>query len=338
MGAHRRLSKLAAPVISRPLALALIFAATVGQPMRGQSLESLRFQVDNDWFDFSMRSVDRPDDNYTHGQIARAVLNTAPKWALLGRPECAVARRATGKMPTCIQSTVAVVNQMYTPTDDSPFPVKGERPYAGILYVDYGRQSVSPRMLRSINGTVGTTGAISGAEWEQKLFHRLADLRKPEGWAHQISTYPVLGFNYGIEYLVNPPSAKRSFANVVAKSSLVANTIQVSGSAGTEVHLGFNVPHPWLPVGIESKRALSLYLIAGGNETWFARNLLLEGNSDETRGLVEMKRLVPGSILGAALGAGGIFLEYRFVGQGRDYLTGPAWHRWGAISIIVGNP
>jgi hypothetical protein len=51
-----------------------------------------------------------------------------------------------------------------------------------------------------------------------------------------------------------------------------------------------------------------------------------------------MKRLVPESILGAALGAGGIFLEYRFVGQGRDYLTGPAWHRWGAISIIVGNP
>lgn len=315
----------------------LILAATAAQPVYGQTLQSFRFQVDNDWFDFSMRSVDRPDDNYTHGQIARAVLNTAPKWMLFGRPQCAEALKITGKTPACIQSSASIVNQMYTPTNDSFDPVPGERPYAGILLFEYGRQSVSARTSHLIGATIGTTGALSGAEWEQNLFHRLADLRKPLGWKHQIATEPVVGLNYSLQHLLNGPPVKKSFGSIVAQASALANNIQTNATAGMEIHAGFNVPHPWMPLSEDVKR-FSAYLIVGGNETWVVRNLLLEGNSDETRGLVEATHLVPGSILGAALGAGGVFLEYRFVGQGRDYKTGPLWHRWGAISIIVGSP
>lgn len=315
----------------------LIFIAISSQTAQGQTLQSFRFQVDNDWFDFSMRSVDRPDDNYTHGQTARAILNTAPKWMLFGRPRCADALKAAEKTGTCVQSSAAIVNQMYTPTNDSFDPVRGERPYAGILLFEYGRQSVSPRAAHLISGTIGITGPLSGAEWEQNLFHRLADLRKPLGWNHQIATEPVIGLNYGLQYLLNRPPVRTSFGSIVAQASAVANNIQTNATAGMEIHAGLNVPHPWMPLSNDAKR-FSAYLIVGGNETWVVRNVLLSGNSDETRGFVEPTRLVPGSILGAALGAGGIFLEYRFVGQGRDYKTGPLWHRWGAISIIVGSP
>ncbi|HUQ20167.1 MAG TPA: lipid A deacylase LpxR family protein [Gemmatimonadaceae bacterium] len=316
----------------------LIIAAIATQSVQAQMLQSFRFQVDNDWFDFSMPSVERPDDNYTHGQTARAVLNIAPRWMRFGRPECLETLKVTGKTPACVQSSAAIVNQMYTPTNDSFNPVRGERPYAGILLFEYGRQSVTPHMSNLISGTIGTTGPLSGAEWEQNLFHRLADLRKPLGWNHQIATEPIVGLNYGLQYLLTPPAMKTSFGSIIAQTSAVANNIQMNATAGMEIHAGLNVPHPWMPLSSDVKRPFSAYLILGGNETWVVRNVLLQGNSDETRGLVEATHFVPGSVLGAALGAGGVFLEYRFVGQGRDYKTGPLWHRWGAISIIVGSP
>jgi hypothetical protein len=319
----------------------LLAATTIAAlPLGAQNLESFRFQVDNDWFDFSMKSVDRPDDNYTHGQLIRAVLNTAPKWVLHGRPSCAAARRATaGPLPTCVQTYINVNQQMFTPTDDSPRPVVGERPYAGVLFAEYGRQSVSPRALKSLEAIVGVTGEPSGAEWAQKLFHRLADLRAPQGWAHQVAAEPVLGMMYGQQYILGrPPNGKRSYATVAAKASAIATTIQTGATVGAEIHAGFNVPHPWMPADAAQRRRVSGYVILGGNELFVARNVLLTGNSDETRDLVMKKDLIPETIVGFAFGSGGVFVEYRAVGQGRDYETGPAWHRWGAISIVVGTP
>jgi hypothetical protein len=309
-------------------------------PLGAQNLESFRFQVDNDWFDFSIRSVDRPDDNYTHGQLIRAVLNTAPKWVRFGRPSCATAlRAANGHLPTCVQTYINLTQQMFTPTDDAPGPVVGERPYAGVLFAEYGRQSISPRALKSLEAILGVTGEPSGAEWAQNLFHRLADLRRPQGWAHQVAAEPVVGMMFGHQYILGrPPNGKRSYGNIVAKGSALATTIQAGATIGAEIHAGFNVPHPWMPTDIIQRRRLSGYFILGGNESWVARNLLLTGNSDETRGLVMKKELIPETIVGFALGSGGIFLEYRAVGQGREYETGPAWHRWGAISIVVGTP
>jgi hypothetical protein len=321
---------------------AAVLAATViaALPLEAQNLETFRFQVDNDWFDFSIRSVDRPDDNYTHGQLIRAVWNSAPPWLLLGRPSCAAAVRvATGPLPVCVQSYLNLNQQMYTPTDDSPSPRVGERPYAGVLFAEYGRQSVSPRALKSLAAIVGVTGEPSGAEWAQKLFHRLADLRRPQGWSHQVAAEPVLGLMYGQQYVLGrPPNGKRSFGNIVMKGSALATTIQEAATVGTEIHAGFNVPHPWMPVDWRHQRRVTGYIILGGNESWVARNVLLTGNTDETRNLVTRKALIPETIGGFAFGVSGVYMEYSAVGQGREYETGPAWHRWGAISIVVGTP
>jgi hypothetical protein len=65
---------------------ALLVVATPTPAAHAQSLKSLRLQVDNDWFLFWRPSTNRPDDNYTHGNLARAVFNTAPRWASFGRP------------------------------------------------------------------------------------------------------------------------------------------------------------------------------------------------------------------------------------------------------------
>ena len=310
------------------------------QPLeaRSQSLESLRLQVDNDWFDFWQRSVDRPDELYTAGQGFRATFDAAPKWARFRHEDCADALRDSTARSGCMQSFAGVFQYIYTPIVDSPTPIPGDRPYAGLLQGEFGSQLVRPQRLDRLTLVVGTTGHISGAEGAQKLFHRWAELRRPMGWQNQIATEPDLGLMYGTQYLLTPPRVeRRTAATVAASASAIATTIQEGANVGVEIHAGHNAPHPWMPTSARERRRIRAYGIFGANESWVLRNALLEGNSNATRGLVEEKPFVFQYVWGFALGGGGYFVEYRATSMTRDYETG-RWHRWGAISLIIGNP
>jgi hypothetical protein len=318
---------------------AVILLAPLAPGASAQEMESLRMQVDNDWFDFWRRSVDRPDENYTAGQGFRVVFDAAPRWMRFGRPDCASARRISPVPAACVQTVGSLTQQIFTPTHDSPMPVPGERPYAGLLLGEFGPQLVRPKVLHALGVRLGTTGKISGAEAAQKAFHRVADLSNPQGWDYQVKTQPVLGLVYGAQYLMTPPRpGRRSAATVAASGSAIATNLQSGANAGLEIHVGHNTPHPWMPTSPSDRRRIRAYAILGANESWVARNLLIEGNSSFTRELVAKKPFVFESVWGFAVGAGGYFVEYRAVSMSRDYETGPSWHRWGAISVIVGTP
>jgi hypothetical protein len=303
-----------------------------------QSLASFRFQVDNDWFDFWQRSRNRPDILYTAGQGFSMVFDAAPKWARFGHQNCLAAIRDSTATSGCVQSFAGVFQYVYTPIDDSPKPIPGDRPYAGLLQGKFGARLARPRQLNSLALVLGTTGYPSGAEAAQKAFHRWADLRHPKGWPYQVATQPVIGLMPDIQYMLTPPRVeRRSAATVAASASAMATTIQVGANAGLEIHAGLNVPHPWMPTSLHERRRIRAYGILGANESWVLRDALIEGNSDATRGLVVKKPFVFQYVWGFAMGGGGYFIEYRALNLSRDYETG-RWHRWGAISLIVGNP
>jgi hypothetical protein len=118
----------------------------------------------------------------------------------------------------------------------------------------------------------------------------------------------------------------------------MATNIQSGLDAGVEIHAGYNAPHPWMPPSSSERHRFRAYAIIGAKESWIARNLLLEGNSAATRGLVVKKPFVFESVWGLAVGMGGYFAEYRAVSMTRDYDTAPSWHRWGTIAAIIGTP
>ena len=218
-------------------------------------------------------------------------------------------------------------------------PIPGQRPYAGLLTGEFGAQLVSPRHLQSLGIGLGTTGRISGAEASQKAFHRWANIRRLYGWDYQIAAEPVVGMSYGQQYLVTPPRVGQSSAiTAVAQGSAVATTIQTGADAGLEIHAGYNAPHPWMNPSSSERHRFRAYAILGAKKSWVARNLLLEGNSDATRGLVVKKPFIFETVWGLAAGIGGYFVEYRAVSMTRDYETAPSWHRWGTIAAIIGTP
>jgi hypothetical protein len=316
----------------------LVALSPLTRPAAGQSLAALRFQLDNDYFDFWLPGRERPDNDYTHGIVARAVFNAVPRWARGGHTECGEAP-STPRAQACVQSFISAGQHMFTPINDSPEPVPGERPYGGLLYADFGRLVRSPRQERSLATRVGTTGHASGADATQMWFHRLADQHMPLGWDYQVAGQPVIGLTYGQrDLLTHALLARTSSIALIASGGATATNLQAGVNAGAELRAGYRVPHPWMPATETARRGFRAYLILGSSEEWVARNLLLEGNSRWTTGLVTMRRFVFESVWGLAAGFGDYVLEYRAVSHSREYDTSPEWHRWGTISLIHGTP
>lgn len=317
--------------------LLAVFLA-VATPTSAQTLSGVTFQVDNDYFDFWMPGNERPDDNYTHGQLLRTVFNMAPAWTRRGVPGCDELLASSASPGRCAKSFLTISQEIFTPTHDAPTPVVGERPYAGLLYADFGRSIVDRRQSQSLAVRLGTTGHPSGAEAAQTLFHRLTDQRHPKGWDYQIAPEPVIGITYGRQYLMTPGLATRRAAlQVIGLGRTTASHVQANVSAGVEVRAGYRVPHPWIPAADADRRGLRFFMLLGGSEQWVARDLLLEGNTKWTNGLVTRRPFVFESIWGLGAGVGNYGVEYRAVSRSREYLTGPSWHRWGSISLVHGN-
>lgn len=335
------LSRVGREVDMKVCALLIACAAFLGRPdaSGAQALSSFRFQLDNDYFDFWLEAHHRPDDNYTGGESFRAVFNAVPRWAQGRKASCDSAQRAPGNTDRCVQSFISAAQQIFTPTNDSPRPVVGERPYAGLLYADFGRLEVDARQLRSLAVRLGTTGYYSGAEAAQKAFHRVSTQRRPQGWDYQVAGEPVIGLTYARQYLLTPDRVIHNPPfQMIAGGGAVATHLQSGIHGGLELRAGFRLPHPWIPASGIGRRGLHAYLIIGGSEEWVVRNLLIEGNSAATRDLVNKRPFVFQSVWGVAIGTGGYYIEYRAVGHSDEYSPSPGWHRWGTLSFIRGIP
>lgn len=321
--------------------LALLGASTFTAPERAaaQDFAGWRLQVDNDYFDFWLPSHRRPDHNYTHGANFRAAYDAAPSWVRGGNIECSAARTDSVRASKCARTFITIAQDIYNPTDDSPSPVAGERPYAGLLYAEIGRQVVDSRQSGEFAIRLGTTGQASGAGDAQRLFHKLTDQRRPLGWEYQVAQEPVLGATYARQYLLmSHHAAATSPIALIARGGATATTIQTGLTAGFEMRAGYRVPHPWMPGADSSRKRLSAYVLMGAADDWVAHDALIEGNSPATTGLVRKRPFVFHGVLGFAVGKGDFFVEYRAVSQSRDYDTAPQWHRWGTISLILGRP
>ncbi len=85
---------------------------------------------------------------------------------------------------------------MYTPGDitvAAPQPL--DRPWAGLLYVERQWLLLAPdgASITTLTAQAGVTGRLSLAEPAQKLFHRILDRPRPQGWDHQVgNTLAVL--------------------------------------------------------------------------------------------------------------------------------------------------
>jgi hypothetical protein len=77
-------------------------------------------------------------------------------------------------------------------------PLPGDRPYAGVLFLDASLLARSQTTLTGYLLRLGVVGEPSGAEEVQKELHEWFGADRPRGWDHQLEDEPVV--NLGVEH------------------------------------------------------------------------------------------------------------------------------------------
>lgn len=298
-----------------------------------QGIAAVSVDVENDYFNVWRPANLRSDDNYTQGIHIGVWFASAPRWLRRSVPACAQLGRAKTHQETCASSGILVGQELYTPTNDAPMPLPGERPYAAVLYTDLSFAPMSQNTLRVYSLRFGTTGPLALGEKTQVWFHQVGQFRTPLGWKHQIKAQSVIGAKYEYHRLaLNLKRTPSTRMTLVPSGSLTIGNLLVVAKGAVEARVGYRAPHPWLgsDEAISGARA---YLVAGAQEEWIAHSLLLEGNTSETQDLVKKRATVTQWHVGFCMGISRASIEFRTVTRTKEYATGPPRHVWGTIAL-----
>ena len=282
---------------------------------------SIRLTVDNDFFDFSRPPRQRPDNNYTQGARLRWDFRRAPRFAR---------RLVCADRPAC-GATLEIGQEMYTPMYDGYYPVPGDRPYGGWLYVKGELRGAGERDIRVVSLTVGVTGPPSLAGSAQREVHHLTPgFYQPVGWDNQLPTEPAFGVSGARSWRITPRGPADRFVDLVPTVSGAAGTLRMSIGAGVRARVGVPLQHPWLA---SDRPRAAPYAFAGVSAEAVGRDLFLDGTAFRDSLRVPHKPALAEWERGVGLGVRRLGIEYRVVTRSREYAAGPRTHTYGSIVL-----
>lgn len=320
------------PVRSRCLLLQLVCVSTLfawmpWTPASGQvvvedpySRQFATVALDNDFFVFHTPPNQRPDDNYSHG-LSIAVRNRNVTSRRL--------RRLCGASQACVWD-VAIQQAMFTPEVDSAPPDPRLRPYAGTLGFSGTLRGASTTRMREIRMTIAVSGQPSGAQWVQHTLHRVADMRRVEGWSYQVPFEPAIEIAVAGGVSRQRDLGALAIGAIGVAEASVGN-LRTGGLLRSEVELGTSLNHPWMLR--PSDRRFSVNLFAGGAMDVRLHQIELDGALTR-RSPSSPKETVVGSFrLGIRAKFGRLQLEHFVETVGRQVPEGRAQHRWGRVAV-----
>ncbi|MGE5749961.1 MAG: lipid A-modifier LpxR family protein, partial [Gemmatimonas sp.] len=210
-----------------------------------QLAKAVRISDDNEYFNFWIPPIDRPDNNYTQGLKVSWPSSSVPSFG----------RRVVCRKVAACGLNIEIGQEMYTPTFDSPAPELGARPYAGFLYGRFDLRAAERHSSRAVSFVVGLTGEPSLAESAQILFHRYFGFRRPQGWKYQLGAEPAFAVSAEQAWRIAPGAAGR-FVDFIPTVEVLAGTLRTSARAGGRVRVGTSLDHPWLASSVNRRVAV----------------------------------------------------------------------------------
>jgi lipid A 3-O-deacylase len=288
--------------------------------MAQELAKSIRLAADNDYFNFWLPPRERSDDNYTHGMRI--------EWDIARSPRL-IRRFACPSGASC-GTTIEVGQEIYTPEIDAPWPIPGERPYAGWLYARVAVRGGRSNTLRSLEGTIGLTGPPSLGESTQNGFHRLIpEFRTPLGWEYQLPSELAFALRASQSWRGRPGhGGGREWVDVIPTLSAGVGTLRTAAAGGVRVRAAAPLRHPWLRS--EGAR-FSPYGFVGVRGEAVARDLFLDGTAFRDSITVTRKALVTEWERGVGVHLARFALEYRAVTRSEEYASARDRHTYSSI-------
>lgn len=298
-----------------------------------QRVEGVTVRLDNDIL--ALRGTGAPPDyDYTHGLTVAAGLAGAPGWGRLLAPGLAACAPDRAESGPCVTTRIEVGQRIYTPRQDAPTPVPGERPYAAWLYASAGGAVVGEHRRRSFAVEVGITGPPALGEPVQNGVHRLLGSERQVGWEHQIPFEPGVTVRYDEALRFGRRLARLGTATVEPAAGLAAGTVLTGVHAGVRLRVGREDGGGW--IGEIGGAGRGPYLLAGARGEWVLRNVFLDGatfgGGEEPE--VRKEPLVGEGEIGFGWGFRRWSVDYRHVVRTREYRTQPDPHGYGSITVV----
>lgn len=292
----------------------------------------LTFRHDNDFLNIVMQGTDR---YYTAG--------TYIEYSFLGRRRGNVFNKVLFSPHTAFPSffTIGATQWMYTPSNlDNHNNPRKDYPYCGVLFLGLSRENLlSRKQMFRTELWLGTTGPPALADQTQVLVHHFIKSVIPNGWGHQIPTYPVI--NYNLYYETNLFSFGRlSGINGVAQTQ--TGTLLNNAAIGLDFFLS-NLPDNFFPARIyninkmEAARKLRLFLELKPLVKFVATDAILQGG---LWGKKDYYHINAGDLQRVVMEGTGIIgvrirnfaIDYRQVFESAEFKSVQS-HIWGAFTI-----
>lgn len=290
-------------------------------------------RLHNDFFDFWRSPTNRPDEEYTQGGelTLRWPRGITLPFVAPSAPRC---EKAVSREMPCGHLGLSLGQDIYTPSRDSAHLIRGQRPYAGWLYLALTGQVESARRLDAVRVTLGVTGPPSLAQALQEGWHDLFGYRRPLGWKEQLPFEPAFAVSWsGARALGRPP--QHNTALIVAPGwNLTAGTLRTAAELGVRATFGSPAPPPWHPTSRRRQsEGTGFYFIAGAQAELVARDEFLDGTLFRESQSVDRRWLVGQVEGGAGLTLGRVRLEWAVIHRSREYRTQPAPHTFARIQL-----
>ena len=303
----------------------------------------VRLQVEND---FIGGGTDR---HYTHGTRIQ-YLTKSVDWIVRAADKLPwfSAAKALGEeeSKSLIRAAFTFGQNIFTPEDiGNPNLVRHDRPYAGWLYAGVGlAANQGNNRFDQIELNVGVIGPASGAEWVQKNWHEMFDLRQPEGWDNQLRDEigvvlyydQVHRYESGIRISGLEIDCMPHFGGSIGNVYTYASA-GVSLRLGPDLQQDFGPPliRPSLPGtgSFQFEKGLNWYVFGGVGGRFILRNIFLDGNTFEESHSVEKRFWVGDIQVGLTLQMGRFHLAYTRIFRTKEYTNQDRADQFGAISL-----
>lgn len=241
---------------------------------------------------------------------------------------------------------------MYTPDNtESSDVVKGDRPYAGWLYLGLGLIWKNADVKNSLIIDVGVVGPASYAQETQRLVHEARGIGSPRGWDHQL--HNELGVVATYERTWRWPRRERRAGlnwEFLPHAGVALGNVYTYANIGGELRVGFNLPDDFGTSGIgpssststpvegaqQAARArfdLGAYVFARVDGRAVAHNIFLDGNTFGDSVSVHRKPLVADLSVGAAVNYHNTKFTYALVYRTEEFAGQEDGQLFGAISM-----
>lgn len=317
-------------LISCFLCFLLLFMVPPACTQKNHRLEFFSLSFDDDFFSILGNASDR---SYTAGlKISLFHQNIKEEWFI---------SRLLLRLPQESNHMYywGASQQLFTPRIiDDPGIIFGDRPYASVMSLHYGRISYKEAQKEKIS-TEWTAGMIGPATFGKELhiaFHKLINDKQPAGWDNQIRNDIVI--NYKIRYekgLLQPSDRFDVIGFLETNNGTVFNSI----SAGALLRTGIFDSYFFPEQPPQNKKQFTLYtrpsVTAVMDNTTLTGGVISRKRSPYTTSKDSLQRVYMNLEYGFTFSLNNFTLAYSEKLRTAEIKESYA-HRFGSISLIVG--